>query len=62
MTEDLRQQGDKEFMTSLNSLCIGLAENNLKDQHNCAKLGTMQEQAVEIFSIVKVLSEITDCI
>ena len=77
LTEVMRQQGDKEFIT-LNSMRIGnlsddharmlesrqisietlsndvnvlFAENDPKDQYNCAKLEKLQEQAVEIPSI-----------
>ena len=35
------------------------AENDPKDQYNSAKLETLQEQVVEIHSIDKVPSEIT---
>ena len=86
LTEVMRQQGDKEFIILLNSLCIGnlsddharmlqscqisietlsngvnvlFAENDPKDQYNCAKLETLQEHVVEIPSIDKVPSEIT---
>ena len=87
LTEVMRQQSGKEFITLLNSLYIGnlsddharmlqsrqisietlsndvnvlFAENDPKDQHNCAKLETLQYQDVEIPSIDKVPSEIAD--
>ena len=43
-----------------NDVNVLLAENNPKDQYNCAKLETLQEQVVEIPSIDKVPSEIID--
>ena len=43
-----------------NDANVFFAENYPKDQHNGAKLETLQEQVVEIPSIDKVLSEIID--
>lgn len=42
-----------------NDVNVLSAENDPKDQYNSAKLETLQEQVVEIHSIDKVPSEIT---
>ena len=87
LTEVMRQQGDKDFITLFNSLRIGnlsndharmlqsrqisietlsndvnvlFEENYPKDQYNCTKSETLQEQVVEIPSADKVPSEIID--
>ena len=46
--------------TLSNDVNVLFAENDSKDQYNCAKSETLQEQVVEIPSTDKVPSEITD--
>ena len=58
---DRMLQSHQIFIESLsNDGNVLFSENDPNDQYNCAKLETSQEQVVEIPSIYKVRSEITD--